>query len=426
MSSSNFRIYVVYIIILLLPLENLIRIGGEGVSISVIDLMVLLVSSIFAAELYNNYWRSDFRVKRVMEISLLISFFVVFNVYYSFFIVNEVLYREAFSVVVMVLLVNYLVLAVRSKRQFDVVKVAIVSGAVMVSMLAWLDSFNIVDLSFANSKWKYAREVFSYSLPFRRTSGIIPNGSVYSSFLMLAFPISFLYSFRSSKRIVRASYFLISTFLFVSFFVTQSRSTVLAVLAMVLVMIIGWGNYSKSVSVRLFYLLIVAPGTLYLVFKIAFMMVDNFDQFIALGTSVTARFEQLEMAYLLFSERPILGYGLGNFTNITGGHLHLHNMYMKILVDLGLIGFIIFLMLFAHVFRLLLYLYRNGYNRERTVAFALFASFSGILVELFFASGLTVINLWLVMALSISIYNVSVISGEIKGISKNTPFPISN
>jgi O-antigen ligase len=71
--------------------------------------------------------------------------------------------------------------------------------------------------------------------------------------------------------------------------------------------------------------------------------------------SAVGRIGHIEKAFGMFSQKPIFGFGIGTFAeanyNLTGEVLVSHNLYTGVLVELGIIGFIIFFMYIYAIFK---------------------------------------------------------------------------
>lgn len=64
------------------------------------------------------------------------------------------------------------------------------------------------------------------------------------------------------------------------------------------------------------------------------------------GRSTTVREEMIEIGWHYFKKNPLWGYGLDNFKYIYGGLrgaiTYAHNTYIEVLVDTGIIGFLLY------------------------------------------------------------------------------------
>jgi len=95
-------------------------------------------------------------------------------------------------------------------------------------------------------------------------------------------------------------------------------------------------------------------------------------------------------AFTVFSQSPLLGVGFGNLRGLMGGLLNLpdgwtgdaHNLYLELLAETGVIGFLIFSALIILALRAALKQMRraqNDFNKMITVA--VFAAICGVLVH---------------------------------------------
>ena len=66
--------------------------------------------------------------------------------------------------------------------------------------------------------------------------------------------------------------------------------------------------------------------------------------------STSIRIHMIIRGWELFSQKPILGWGLGAFTDIGGFGIYAHNNYIELLVALGLVGTIWYYSIFIYIF----------------------------------------------------------------------------
>ena len=57
----------------------------------------------------------------------------------------------------------------------------------------------------------------------------------------------------------------------------------------------------------------------------------------------TGRFDLYEIAYKAFSQSPIFGIGAGLFKEVTHAYTDVHNAYLQVLCEQGIIGLILFI-----------------------------------------------------------------------------------
>lgn len=85
---------------------------------------------------------------------------------------------------------------------------------------------------------------------------------------------------------------------------------------------------------------------------------NRFEEFQNTESQDTLREKYLEYGYQSFLEHPILGLGSGNSHIITlaaaGKKTYLHNNYMEMLVNLGIVGFLIYYFIYAYLIKSLI------------------------------------------------------------------------
>lgn len=121
------------------------------------------------------------------------------------------------------------------------------------------------------------------------------------------------------------------------------------------------------------------------------------------GGSAGTRIKLIEDAAEAFSANPFIGIGLDNFRLFTSAKTYAHSNYMELLADTGVIGFIIFFMIYAVVWRdALLFskeedeeLYMQGYIKT-VIIILLLVNFS---VPTYFS-----ISAWFFLSTAIIIY----------------------
>jgi O-antigen ligase len=108
-------------------------------------------------------------------------------------------------------------------------------------------------------------------------------------------------------------------------------------------------------------------------------------------TSVGYRFEMWKAGWYGFLEKPILGWGFTNFDEVFTKYLelgfvkgrgelmwgHPHNDFIQILVELGALGFIIFMSVFIYP---LVYFFKNALNGSKENTQVLYLSLIGIVL----------------------------------------------
>lgn len=145
---------------------------------------------------------------------------------------------------------------------------------------------------------------------------------------------------------------LLLAIIFVALFLTGKRSfTAMAVMIPLMIASFKKGNIIK-LSLFLLFLGIIG----YYLFS---FFVQNIDVFInipfinrfaksyigsQMGEDIsTGRFDLYEIAYKAFSQSPIFGIGAGLFKKVTHAYTDVHNAYLQVLCEQGIIGLILFI-----------------------------------------------------------------------------------
>ncbi|MFA6306374.1 MAG: O-antigen ligase family protein [Patescibacteria group bacterium] len=106
------------------------------------------------------------------------------------------------------------------------------------------------------------------------------------------------------------------------------------------------------------------------------------------NSSLITRLKIIETTLPAFTNAPVLGYGLGSFKNInlkyndeakTYESLQAHNDYLRLLIELGIIGLAIYISIFISLFILIYKLYKTDSKYIRNYLFSLIILWLGIL-----------------------------------------------
>ena len=170
----------------------------------------------------------------------------------------------------------------------------------------------------------------------------------------------------------------------IALLLTQSRGGLLAFVAVLLLHV--WFKVGdrkarlRRVALVLFACLIVALAAGFF-----FQRLSEIDDFTAVS-----RMAIWGGAFAVFARSPLLGTGFGNLRGLMGGLLNLpngwtgdaHNLYLELLAETGLIGFVIFTILVVYALRTALRLFRDSQNEfSKMIAWAVFAATCGVLVH---------------------------------------------
>lgn len=170
----------------------------------------------------------------------------------------------------------------------------------------------------------------------------------------------------------KKKYFLLPTVILLVFIIlTGSRSGLLFLLIGTLCMLYFKNRTTITAKIKyLFFIIAVIFIAYLLVFKIPIfyeilgVRLENMFELLLTGdtneASIVNRKNMIEYALLLFTEKPILGYGVDNFRVFYGTYSH--NNFVELLVGLGIIGAGTYYLIYFHQFNLLFKMMKKGYS----------------------------------------------------------------
>lgn len=170
----------------------------------------------------------------------------------------------------------------------------------------------------------------------------------------------------------------------VALLLTQSRGGLLAYAAMLLVSAYLFAPNRKSGMRRVAIVLIVCllAGAVAGFFFTRLTEIDDY--------TTVSRLAIWGGAFTVFARSPVLGTGFGNLRTLMGGLLGLpegwtgdaHNLYLELLAETGIVGFVAFVFLITAALRAALRRYRNSQDEfGKIIGFAVFAAIIGVLVH---------------------------------------------
>lgn len=239
-----------------------------------------------------------------------------------------------------------------------------------------------------------------------RFVGIFSDPNDVGLLLIMTLPLIF-YFFNRSNYFMKFVHILIIAFLLYGVYLTNSRGTLLSILALAgLYVIKRYGKVAAN------FMLIGALPVLAIVF-------GNFRSISASEESAYGRLDAWYAGYQMLKSNPLFGTGLGRF--LDNHHLTAHNTYVLCWSELGVIGFLLwFTFLFSVIF--LLHSVSFGemkldtqkilkdekltveeFERYRSMAKVLFFSLCGFALGVMFLSRLTFVPLYIYCAIAVGV-----------------------
>lgn len=187
---------------------------------------------------------------------------------------------------------------------------------------------------------------------------------------------------------------------------TFSRGGLLALLSVLGLIIIEEVKYKK--------LVLFIAGSLTLVLSIIFILKFTQTDSIAFDVSIIQRLRILKGGVQMFFDHPILGVGVGNFVNYCSGYsgiiigLVAHNSFLHIAAEMGIIGLVIFTLLFTTTVSNLRSTAKHFRNSKNVYYIkGIMFSLAGFTVHSMFLSEQYNISFFLIIALTVVLKNVA-------------------
>jgi len=170
----------------------------------------------------------------------------------------------------------------------------------------------------------------------------------------------------------------------VALLLTQSRGGLLAYATVLLVSAWSFAPDRKA-GIRWVAIVLVVCVRAAAVAGLLFQRLAEIDDF-----TTVSRLAIWGGAFTVFAHSPVLGAGFGNLRTLMGGLLNLpdgwtgdaHNLYLELLAETGIVGFVAFAFLTITAMRKAMKQYHRAADEfSRIIGFAIFAAFTGVLVH---------------------------------------------
>jgi putative inorganic carbon (HCO3(-)) transporter len=245
-----------------------------------------------------------------------------------------------------------------------------------------------------------------------RVFSTMGNPNYYAELILLFIPF-YVYALFNAKTIKKKIYYIILFIpVLISFILTSGRAAILISFLSISFMLLTY-NY------RYFIRFVIAAFITFLLLPKWFTqrLISSFN---FQDTSIQYRLEIYNAIKPFLSDYWIKGTGIGNkpFTSIMALYssslkttpMHVHNTYIQILLETGLAGFIIFILLMFSVIKKCIKKIKNSSGRLRFFACACLASFISILlmgfVEHIWSYQRIMLAFWIIYAIILSISKI--------------------
>jgi len=250
-----------------------------------------------------------------------------------------------------------------------------------------------------------------------RIVGFTGNANAYATLLAVAVPVTVIFMRRAKTRAERVVYALVIFGFMVALVTTGSRGGLITMGIIVIYIFVTYPGLDRSQRIKssIGGVVFVATG----VFLAGIMNPDRYSLIGFFGDAGAGRLELWNAATSSFGVRPIQGFSIGGFrtqmldvlTKVPGGTLEItkpinnrnaaglevHNTYLTILLDLGIVGLVIYLATMLSVFK---NLWDLRVTQWRDWAWASFGANAAMVAGAFFGSGYNLKFQWTVVGIA--------------------------
>jgi len=346
----------------------------------------------------------NIRLHVPMPIILFISFFYILTIST---VLHAEEYQHLFRVFQIIILAFIIVNIISHTRNITPIVMGTIIGTLILNYQVWLflGKTFIID-----------------STEGSRMASDFINSNLYSMMLCAGVLINIycLLSIKYSKvkkeklETVGLKFFFILMTFFYSYLIitlTGSKKGSLALLIIfTLYGVYSWKN--SSIFIRILYsfslLIVLSNAANFIKDTIAFTRLEKMlIMFSNNSIKADERTQMMHDAIALWSEKPLLGWGINQFRSISGWDTYSHNNYVEILVNNGLIGLIVYYSVFLSIIIIIIKQYKNSVGNEK---YKVFWCFIVIIVLLFWDIGLvsyySKLN-WLIISMVMGILMIS-------------------
>jgi putative inorganic carbon (hco3(-)) transporter len=217
-----------------------------------------------------------------------------------------------------------------------------------------------------------------------RITSFLEHYNGLAGYLNLVIPFCLAFATGGTDPVLRALSKWCLALASIALLLTQSRGGLLAFVAILLVQVC-FSARDRKTRLRRIALALVGCLLVAAVAGFFFQRLGEIDDFTAVS-----RLAIWGGAFTVFARSPMLGTGFGNLRALMGGLLSLpdgwtgdaHNLYLELLAETGLIGFVVFSVLIVLALRTALKQLRSPKNAfNKMTALAIFAALCGVLVH---------------------------------------------
>lgn len=300
-------------------------------------------------------------------------------------------------------------LILNNATQENIVNNFIYSLLILTTIIAIHGIFQYIRLDFL---WF----MFPPGASINRVSSVFGNADFLGGYLAMVFPVSFsMFLFRKRKILFGIS----SITIFISLLLTFTRSAWVSFgLSFIFLLVVLFIYRPDVISKNKVWLLSVLIVFVLLVIVLNFTTgYGIFSRFFSIfnwsGYNVQVRFGLWSSALNIFKRSPVTGIGLDNF-KIVGQGCRIHNEYLQILAEMGIIGIGVFAWLIFSYFKESFLALKNSSAYRQILIISLMAAAFSMLIDSLFCFPLHRVShnvlFWSLLGLTLAVGNIRTIS----------------
>ncbi|WP_175562049.1 O-antigen ligase family protein [Anaerocolumna xylanovorans] len=132
---------------------------------------------------------------------------------------------------------------------------------------------------------------------------------------------------------------------------TKRAHLIFSILTLAICYYLGVSGQKINKVIKMLGTAVILGGLFLILMRVFPVLYETFNRFSESDDISTGRFDMWNLAWGLFKEHPIIGIGWGRYVHIMAGPLGInpdfatsvHNVYLQLLCEIGLVGFVIFL-----------------------------------------------------------------------------------
>lgn len=315
-------------------------------------------------------------VKLKLDIlGLLIAFFLLSTLFSALFSDFSAISLNYSFRILFYLILYLIILSLNINEKFlEKIVFTIILSGLFFSITGILQHFSLISLGLK----------FILGSSVVRASGFVGDPNEFGVLLIAILPFAFFSYFKeknTNKKLICALSFF--TILIASLF-TFSRSVLLALILILLIMLFKKRKTKESIML----LAVIA-----LIFLLAYPELIKRLDYYSINSGIEIRQRLVYESLDVFKNNPILGSGLNTIPYFTYRNTATHNLYIQMLAETGIFGFIFFIAILCLAFK-------NTFKNSSYFSNALQLSLLSYLIVNFFMSFLYDKFLWLLIALT--------------------------